>query len=70
MVLISDAPSESNFFVVLTQGNVFNSFPDNDAKNVSTESHPQIGRISPVPIRVFGGCWFYMSGGQWKKLNI
>jgi hypothetical protein len=41
-VLSSDAPSESVSFVVLSQGNVFNSFPDNGAKNVSTESHPQI----------------------------
>jgi hypothetical protein len=53
-VLSSNAPSESVSFVVQSQGNVFNSFPDNDAKNVSTRNHPQIAeRISPVPIRLY-----------------
>jgi hypothetical protein len=42
MVLISDAPSESEARCHSTQGKVFNSFPGNDAMNVSTESHPQI----------------------------
>jgi hypothetical protein len=52
-VLNSNAPSESICFVIQSQGNVFNSFPDNGAKNVSTKNHPQIAkRISPVPIKV------------------
>jgi hypothetical protein len=52
--------------VVLTQGNVFNSFPDNDARNVSTGSHPPIAeKVSPVPIR------FYMVdvGFIWMEVN-
>jgi hypothetical protein len=53
MVLISDAPSESEARCRSTQGKVFNSFPDNDARNVSTRSHLQIAlEVSPVPIRV------------------
>jgi len=52
-VLNSNAPLESICFVVQSQGNVFNSFPNNGAKNVSTRNHPQIAeRISPIPIRV------------------
>jgi hypothetical protein len=52
-VLNSNAPSEPVSFVIQSQGNVFNSFPDNDAKNVITRNHPQIAeRISLVPIRL------------------
>jgi hypothetical protein len=52
-VMNSNAPSESISFVVQTQGNVFNPFLNNDAKNVSTRIYPHITeRISPVPIRL------------------
>jgi hypothetical protein len=52
-VLSSNAPSKSVSFVIQSQGNVFNSFPDNDAKNFSTRNHPQIvERIILVPIRL------------------
>jgi hypothetical protein len=50
-VLNYNAPSESVCFVFQSQGNVFNMFPGNGAKNVSTRNHPQIAeRISSVPI--------------------
>jgi hypothetical protein len=53
-VLSSNAPSEPVSFVVLSQGNVFNSFPDNGARNVSTRSHLQIAlKVSPVPISLY-----------------
>jgi hypothetical protein len=64
MVLISDAPSESEALCRSTQGKVFNSFPDNDARNVSTRSHLQIAeKVSPVPIRV------YMSQVDFKEVK-
>jgi hypothetical protein len=66
MVLISDAPSESEARCHSTQGNVFNSFPDNDARNVSTRSHLQIaGKASPVPIRVR---WMLVLYG-WRSMD-
>jgi hypothetical protein len=53
-VLISDAPSESKVRCHSTQGKVFNSFPDNDARNVSTRSHLQIAlKVIPVPISLY-----------------
>jgi hypothetical protein len=53
MVLISDAPSESEARCLSTQGKVFNVFPDNGARNVSTRCHLQIAlKVSPVTIRV------------------
>jgi hypothetical protein len=52
-VLNSNAPLESVCFIIQSQVNVFNSFPDNGAKNVSTKNHPHIAkRIIPVPIRL------------------
>ena len=52
-VLSSNAPSKSVSFVVQSQGNVFNSFPDIDTKNVSTGNYRHIvERIIPVPIKL------------------
>jgi hypothetical protein len=57
-------------FVVLTQGNVFNSFPDNGARNVITGSHPSIAKkVSPVPISVLvdvGFIWMEVTGQNSK----
>jgi hypothetical protein len=54
MVLISDAPSESEAHCRSTQGKVFNSFPDNGARNVSTRSHLWIAaEVSPIPISLY-----------------
>jgi hypothetical protein len=38
-VLITMHLPNQYFFVIQSQGNVFNSFPENDAKNVITESY-------------------------------
>jgi hypothetical protein len=59
MVLMSDAPSESEALFRSTQGNVFNSFPGNDARNVSTQSRPSDCRKGkPDTHQSLGGCWF------------
>jgi hypothetical protein len=53
-VLSSNKPSESIRFVVQSQGNFFNSFPNNGANNFSTRNHPHIAeRIIPVPIILY-----------------
>jgi hypothetical protein len=44
-VLITMHPQNQYFFVVQSQGNVFNPFPDNDAKNVSTESYTLTAKV-------------------------
>jgi hypothetical protein len=51
--LNSTAPLESICFVIQSQGNVFNLFLENDAKNVTTRNQPHIvERIIPIRIRV------------------
>jgi hypothetical protein len=53
-ILSFNAPSELVSFVIQFQGNIFKSFPDNDAKNVSTRNHLQIAwKASPIPIRLY-----------------
>jgi hypothetical protein len=59
-VLGSDAPLEPVSFVILPRENI-QFIPDNDARNVSTRSHPWIAAVmSLIPIsfmsqRVFKG---------------
>jgi hypothetical protein len=56
-----------NLFVVQSHGNVFNLFLDNDAMNFITLKSPSYyKRISPIPIKMFGGGWFYewISNGE------
>jgi hypothetical protein len=57
-VLNSDAPFRIRSFVVLPRENL-QFIPDNGARNVSTGSHLWIAaEVSPIPISVWGGCWF------------
>jgi hypothetical protein len=50
---MSDAPSESEARSRSPREDIFTFVPDNDARNVSTESRLQIaGKASPVPIKV------------------
>jgi hypothetical protein len=54
MVLISDAPSESEALCHSPREDIFTFVPSNHAKNVSTRSHLLIvGEVSPVPISLY-----------------
>jgi hypothetical protein len=54
MVLISDAPSESEDRCHSIPGKIFNFIPDSGARNVSTGSHLWIAaEVSPVPISLY-----------------
>jgi hypothetical protein len=67
MVLISNAPSESKALCRSPREDIFTFVPDNDARNVSTRSHPLIvERVSPVPIRVYMSQVGFIRG-QWAQ---
>jgi hypothetical protein len=46
-VLMSDAPSESEFLVILSQGKVFNSFPNYGTKMLALEVTSGLQRGKP-----------------------
>jgi len=59
MVMIPDAPSESEAHCRSPREDIFTFILGNDARNFSTRSHLLItGEVSLVPISVWGGCWF------------